>query len=321
LKIEVYNEAGELVREIAETEINKPVREIEMKDKFTSGEEELIISIPGIWTPEENGEGVERINFKWEGKNENGQWTGQGIYYIKVSVKDPYGHTEATVKEVSQMRREEYMRVNIYNTGGELVAGIEKREGIMELLDINLIKDIIYIGEGGGYEFNVGGSNIVNWDGKTGEGKRIANGIYEIQVKIKTKSGVEKIASKTVTIFVIDGKKVLIDPENPASFPRVYPNPVVMETEEGEQIIEWYRSYPGEIKIKIYNISGELVYETKGNLNNKYIKWDLNTKNGMPVSSGLYIIVLQAKKITGEEELSIIKSAVIRKSGINENIN
>jgi flagellar hook assembly protein FlgD len=320
LKIEVYNEAGELVREIAETEINKPVREIEMKDKFTSGEEELIISIPGIWTPEENGEGVERINFKWEGKNENGQWTGQGIYYIKVSVKDPYGHTEATVKEVSQMRREEYMRVNIYNTGGELVAGIEKREGIMELLDINLIKDIIYIGEGGGYEFNVGGSNIVNWDGKTGEGKRIANGIYEIQVKIKTKSGVEKIASKTVTIMVIDGENVLGE-GGTKGYPKVYPNPILVIEEDSGQVIEWEKAYPGEIRIRIYNISGELIKEIRGDLNNKKVKWDMKTKNGEPVSSGLYIIVLEARKKTGERELRIIKSSVIRQIGENQNIN
>lgn len=54
-------------------------------------------------------------------------------------------------------------------------------------------------------------------------------------------------------------------------FPKVYPNPVILGTEEGEKIIGWYKACPGEIKIKIYNISVELVDEIKGDLNNKYI--------------------------------------------------
>ncbi len=322
LVIEAYNEAGEKVRVITQTSINNPVTVMEISSEiFNPSDGNLVISFPGIWTPEQMGPGIERISFEWDGLNENGQKIGQGVYYIKMSVTDPYGHIETIIKEVTVMRTDEYLRLNIYNTAGELVARIEKTEEVSDLLDINLIRDIIYLNQGQKFNFNLGGTNFISWDGKTGQGKIIENGIYEIQVEIRTSKGVEKIASKTVTIFVIDGEKVLIDPEDSRMFPKVYPNPVVLETEEGEQIIEWYKACPGEIKIRIYNIAGELVNEIKGGLNSKYVKWDLKTKNGSSVSSGIYIIVLQAKKATGEKETKIIKSSVIKKSGTGENVN
>ena len=322
LIIEAYNEAGEKVRVISETMINKPISDIGISsDVFNPADGPLVLSFPGIWTPDQMGEDVKRINFEWDGKNENGQKINQGIYYIKFSVVDPYGHTETIIKDVTLIRTDEYLRLNIYNTAGELVARIEKTEAVSDLLDINLIKDIIYINYGQKFDFNIGGSNFISWDGKTGQGKIIDNGIYEIQVEIRTKNGFNKIASKTVTIFVLEGDKVLSDTNNPNLFPKVYPNPVFVETEEAEQIIEWYKAYPGEIKIKIYNISGELVNEIKGDLNNKYIKWNLKTKNGIPVSSGIYIMVLYAKKITGKTEIKIVKSSVIRNSELSENLN
>jgi flagellar hook assembly protein FlgD len=322
LIIEAYNEAGEKVRVISETMINKPISDLGISsDVFNPADGPLVLSFPGIWTPDQMGEDVKRINFEWDGKNENGQKINQGIYYIKFSVVDPYGHTETIIKDVTLIRTDEYLRLNIYNTAGELVARIEKTEAVSDLLDINLIKDIIYINYGQKFDFNIGGSNFISWDGKTGQGKIIDNGIYEIQVEIRTKNGFNKIASKTVTIFVLEGDKVLSDTNNPNLFPKVYPNPVFVETEEAEQIIEWYKAYPGEIKIKIYNISGELVNEIKGDLNNKYIKWNLKTKNGIPVSSGIYIMVLYAKKITGKTEIKIVKSSVIRNSELSENLN
>jgi len=322
LVIESYNEAGEKVKVIANTNISNPVSIVEISNNiFNPAYEKLVLSFPGIWTPEQMGTGVGRISFEWDGKNENGQKINQGVYYIKISVIDPYGHIETIIKEVKLLRTDEYLRINIYNTAGELVTRLEKRENISNLLNMNLIKDIIYINKGLKYDFNLGGSNYISWDGKTGEGKIIENGIYEIQVEIKTSEGIEKLVSKTVTIFVTEGEKVLYNPENPKEYPKVYPNPIVLETEEGEQVIEWYMKSAGEIKIKIYNIAGELVNEIKGDLNSKYIKWKLNTSKGSPVSSGLYIIVLQAKKTTGEIETKIIKSSVIKKSVPGENIN
>ncbi len=307
---------------IGESSINNPADVIEISSNvFNPDDGNLIIGFPGIWTPQQMGPGFERINFEWDGKNENGQEISQGVYYIKISFTDPYGHIETVIKEVTLLRIDEYVRINIYNTAGELVVRLEKTNAVSDLLDINLIKDVIYVEQGQKFDFNLGGSNYISWDGKTGQGKIIDNGLYEIQAVVRTRNSFEKIASKTVTVFVTDGEKVLCNPDDTSAFPKVYPNPVVLETDEGEQKIEWFKAYPGEIRIKIYNVNGELVNEIKGDLGNKCITWNLKTKNGESVSSGLYLIVMQAKKITGEMEIKITKSSVIRKSKTNENIN
>ncbi|MCX8092722.1 MAG: T9SS type A sorting domain-containing protein [Candidatus Goldbacteria bacterium] len=322
LTIEAYNEAGERVKLIKQTSINNPVSVVEILNSiFNPAEGPLVISIPGIWTPEQMGSDIHRIDFVWDGYNENGQKIGQGVYYIKISVIDPYGHVETAVKEVTLIRTDEYIRLNIYNSAGELVVRLEKTEVVSDLLDINLIKDIIYLNKGVKYDFNLGGNNFISWDGKTGHGKIIANGLYEIQVQIKTSQGIDKVVSKTVTIFVLDGDEVLMDPNNPDVYPKLYPNPVIIEDEDTKQTIEWYKSFPGEINIKIYNINGELINEIKGDLNSKFITWNLKTRGGLFVSSGLYILVLQAKKITGEIEREIIKSSVIWNTGVKQNLN
>jgi flagellar hook assembly protein FlgD len=327
LTIEAYNEAGEKVKLISEVTINKNVTEIEtfvngnVAKIFNPDDSQLIISIPGIWTPEQMGTGIDRINFAWDGLNENGQNVDNGVYYVKVSVQDNYGHVQATIMDVHILRTEESIRVNVYNAAGELVRWMDEENVLSK--DVKLsVPDILYIPKGGNVDIGCGQGNVIEWDGKNSNGYLVTNGSYEIQIQVKTNDGYQKVASKKVTVFVEeDTDKALYDPQNPDLYPKIYPNPKVIEGYEGEITIEWFKPVEGEVRIKIYNIAGELVKQIKANLADKSVKWDLKTESGKSASSGMYIVVLDAKKATGEKEIKVIKCSIIRSGKTGQNIN
>jgi len=329
LVIEAYNEAGEKVRLITETKITDTFSEIGIlvngvsTDIFNPSEGPLIISIPGIWTPEQMGPGIDRINIAWDGYNDNGQNINNGVYYIKISVTDEYGHSTTMIKDVQLLRTEEYVRINIYNTAGELVRRLQAKPTALTLETLNLdnVNSIIYIPESGIVDINYGSGNIIKWDGKNGLGELINNGTYEIQIQVALNNGYKTVASKIVTILREKGISALIDPDSPELYPKIYPNPIVLEGGDGEIKLEWFNPLQGQITIKIYNVAGELVKLIRGNLNVKVLNWDLKTDKGERVSGGLYIVVFEAIKISGEKEQKIKKFSIIRKSTTGVNVN
>lgn len=328
LVIEAYNEAGEKVRLITETRITDIFSEIEMlaggisNNIFNPSEGPLIISIPGIWTPEQMGPGVDRINIAWDGYNDNGQNVNNGVYYIKISVQDRYGHLQTTIKEVQLLRIEEYVRINIYNTAGELVRGLQIKPTSLTIGTLNLdnVENVIYIPESGMIDINYGAGNIIQWDGKNGIGELVNNGMYEMQIEVFANNGYRIVASKTVTILREQGELALIDPDNPNLYPKIYPNPVVLEGGDGAIKLEWFKPLSGQITVKIYNVAGELIKQIRGDLDAKVLNWDLKTDKGEKISGGLYITVFEARKISGEKEKEIKKFSIIRKSTSEFNI-
>ncbi|MCX7698468.1 MAG: T9SS type A sorting domain-containing protein, partial [Candidatus Goldbacteria bacterium] len=235
-----------------------------------------------------------------------------GVYYIKVSVQDPYGHIQTTILNIHLLRTEEYIRVNIYNTAGEIVRWFEKKNILGNEIRLS-IPDVLHITKGGTVNINCGQGNVLQWDGKNSNGYLVTNGSYEIQIQVKRQDGYQVITSKKVTIFVEENKEpILYDPQNPDIYPKIYPNPKFTKWDVGEITIEWFRIAEGEIKIKIYNVAGELIKQIRGNLADKKIKWNLKTDSGDSVASGLYIVVLEAKKTTGEKEIKTTKFSVIK---------
>ena len=327
LIIEAYNEAGEKVKLITEVRINKNITNIEtlfngkISNMFNPDESPIVISIPGIWTPEQMGPGIERINFAWDGLNQNGQNIDNGVYYIKVSVQDTYGHIQTTIVDVQLLRTEEYIKVNIFNAAGELVTWLDSKNILGKEIKPS-IPDVIYIDKGKKIDIDCGNGNVIQWDGKNSNGYLVTNGSYEIQVQIKTKDGYSTVFSKKVTVFIEqDTDTVLYDPQNPDLYPKIYPNPKIADWDQGEITIEWFKSAQGQIKIKIYNVAGELIKQIRDDLSLKSVKWDLKTDSGKSVSSGAYIIVLEAKKSTGEKEVKIGKFSIIKASNLNQNVN
>jgi len=91
---------------------------------------------------------------------------------------------------------------------------------------------------------------------------------------------------------------------------RVFPNPFKDgDTKYGRENGIVFDNLPQEVRIEIYNIAGELVFEhAKNNTNNRY-DWKTVNRNGNKVASGVYVYVVtsESTKEKNKGKLSIIR--------------
>ncbi len=317
LTIDIYNEAGEKVKHIIKTPISDNINseiilllkgeESKIWDKIFNPEEGvLIMKIPGIETPDQRDKGYSE--FIWDGKNNSGQETGNGVYYIKFTIQDKYGHTDVIIKDITLLKKEQYVLLSIYNTAGELVRRIEKDNPETEILKLN-IPDFLYItSETSAVEINYAEGKVIKWDGLNSKGEKIANGIYEIQVELKTEQGYKIIASKTISIISEKIKKILGDI-------KIYPDPCYVLAEGNKMVkIKWTEVNKGRVNVKIYNIKGEMIRKIDSDLETGFLLWDMKTSSGAQVASGIYIVIVEGKLENGEREIKKAKLTIVKKN-------
>jgi len=287
-------------------------------DVFNPLDGGITFRLPGVWTPDQIG--GEYSEFNWNGLNDNGQNIGQGVYYIKISVKDEYGHVQTTIKETTLLRTEEYVRVSIYNSAGELVKRMEEPKAPDTVINLGNMEEVLYVGKDTDILINYG-SGAMSWDGKNEFGRNVSSGIYEMQVEIKTGDGYSVVAAKTVTILTEANGSVITDPDNPGAYPKVYPNPVIItDTMDVQAVIEWFAPVDGTVVIRIYNIAGEMVRQFRvQNPAERSLLWNLKGPGGSPVSSGTYVVVVEGLKKSGEREVKPVKMVIIRKFSVDSN--
>ncbi len=318
LKIEAYNEAGERVKLIAETLISDSIKGFDMKTNgqsttlFNPGAKDangnpipLTFHFKDIWAPGQIN--VPEITFAWDGTSENGQTISNGPYYIKISVKDEYGHVETLNRDVQLIKSQEYVRVKIFNSAGELVNTLEMSAGNVGAISLG-IEDTVVIGGNQKVDINFSPGATMQWDGRNADGLMVSSGTYEIQVEVKKEGSFVSLASKTITVLNQGGGNVF---ENE----RCYPNPVEVKTEEGTKMKFAWNSNgnTGTMNIRIFNKSGELVRSFNTRLEYNGVEWDLKTSSGKAVSSGYYPVIMTAVKDSGEKKVRRIKAVIIRK--------
>jgi len=307
IKINIYNEAGEIVKQLAVQRASDVVGDI----KLISGEKEvnmitnkeyLGIYLPGVETPETINEGGSV--FIWDAKSDRGQYVKTGVYYIKVEEQDGYGHTNVVIKEITVMKEEEYVEVRIFNSAGELVRVIREEKEVPEKVELG-VDNVIPIEKGGAeiiIKYGDEPGDSVKWDGKNSEGIAVSSGTYEVQVITKDEKGIRVQASKTV-IVLSEGKEVIGEV-------KVYPNPV--KKGKGEKArVRWEAKGEGEVRIYIYNAAGELVRKVEGKVELGELEWDLKTGSGAMASQGNYICVIEARSKEGYSQRKIIKISIL----------
>ncbi len=318
MNISVYNEAGELVKTIASTTTSQEAQQVQL---LINGSQTavvapgsgtaLTIKVPGLETPDQQKNGY--ASFTWDGTNSAGQNVANGEYYIKETTTDPYGHTDIITKPVSVINESQYVQVNIFNSAGELVQTIitpynGSDQVSLSISNTNGISNyVLPVGKGSplitiGYTSS---NPPLTWDGKNSQGDYLQSGVYEVQLVLKTKSGFSVVASKSITILDEGSSDVL-------GTVKTLPNPYTGDTST-PLVFTWQPSANGVIKIKIYNIAGELVRTLVGDLGAASINWDLKSVGGQTVSSGTYICVVEGADTTGNKTRKIVKlSALIK---------
>jgi len=267
----------------------------------------LDIYLRGVET--EQTEGTGGTIFTWKAINDQSQLIDQGVYYIKVETLDPYGHTSTFIKDITVVRLEEYIELNIYNNAGEIVRTIrQKKTGLTPSVKLDLL-DTIYLSKTQNnilIQYGPGvGENII-WDGMNQGGELVTNGIYEIQVVLKTKEGTMLEASKTVVILRED--KLYFDTV------KAFPNPATTALDKFPYITFGWTlqgAETGIITIKIYNIAGEIVKHMTGDLAAGSLQWDMKTDNGKYVARGIYICVIEGKNTEGYRDMRILKVGIL----------
>ena len=111
VKVGVYNEAGELVKEIWVQELSQQILNIDLLTSPT------ITSLDGVVYVEVHGQQIAA----WDGTNKNDDPVTNGKYYIKVDNIDPFGVVNSVSETVMVSRTIVKIEVKIYNEAGEVV--------------------------------------------------------------------------------------------------------------------------------------------------------------------------------------------------------
>lgn len=314
INISVYNEAGELVKTITNTAASSDPNSMELLMNGTettaispgSGNN-LSIILPGIQTVQLAKGAVSYATFLWDGTNNAGQDVANGAYYIQETATDPYGHTTSITKPITVINASLYAQLNIFNSAGELVDTIRSDYDGYSWLTLDIKNDS---GNGSTYVAGCGkatltvqytSSDSITWYGKNAQGNYVESGIYEVQLVAMTAQGLDVVASKTVELLDIG-------PTDDISGIKAYPNPYTGNT---PLVFAWQQNTQGTIRIKIYDMAGELVRTLTGDLSTGKINWDLKSVGGQKVSSGTYICVVEGIDTTGDRITKILKLAAV----------
>lgn len=314
VSITAYNNAGEVVKVIGERKTNRPISEA----LFYSGgvyNGDILnfgtlfeILLPGVQA--EGSGNLPSLAFSWNAANEQGQFVGNGNYYIVISEYDPYGHRRSITKQLFVGMGEEYIELSLYNTAGEIVARMTDYTMNWSGAPLNLREgEPYYIKAGGGpvpVTFTNNPADVFYWDGKNAHGKAPSSGIYELKIKIG-KHGEIFEASRTVTIIT--------EEEDFIDRLVVYPNP--FEIKERGLEIRWYapggQSLPqGRTEIYIYNIAGELVKKARARLDEGAFTWNVAQEKPGGIAPGVYVCIINARSISGRVETVVQKFAVAK---------
>jgi len=330
LTIEAFNEAGETVKIIADSAVSQDIDDFMMSvngeefDPLTGiynpNEGPIMIEFPGVKLP---GQITGNAAFTWDGLNDNGQDINMGVYYIKVSLRDLYGHVETRTNPIQVLRSDEYVRMNVFNAGGELIRSMEVPRPPQSIVDIGQVDPVLHIRNDGApiVSINYGGMSPLTWDGTNSQGRLVTNGVYEIQLQSKTANGLEDISSKQVIILREQGSTVITDPSDPEAWPKIIPNPKII-TGDGQDTItfQWFiTGAEGKVLIRIYNMAGELVDRIEAPLLPNQCDWDLRTSGNHPVASGMFIVIMEGISDIGITEFVTRKFVIIKQYDVYNN--
>jgi flagellar hook assembly protein FlgD len=212
VRVGVYNEVGELVKEIWTQQLSSEIL------SFDLFEQPVINSLHGQVFVLFQGKKIGT----WDGTNQAGNPVSNGMYYVKVDNVDPYGVVNTVSQMVTVSRSIAKVQVNVFNSAGEIIRhlyAVVDDPGNLSLADVQLSSSVISPTQdstaiAGGNNVvsitSVGGS-MITWDGKSDSGAIVTNGHYEIEVHYVDGKGGEQVISRGVIVQssntpITDGK-------------------------------------------------------------------------------------------------------------------
>ncbi len=286
--IAVYNEAGELVNQVATKEQSQALENVSLGSSS---------AITGINSPG----GAVTVYFDgtpiaiWNGLNSNGTPATNGTYFLKVDNIESSGTVVSETLPVVVSRTINQIAVLIYNQAGEVVRHLYaylSNTGSASTLDMNLSVPMIApseTGSGGSVptQLNIllsNGTTII-WDGKSDNGSFVQSGEYFVELNTNGSSG--GLIVKQVSVE---------DNNNSAGAGTVTAWPNILKASNGSLVTNFHTnsSLSLTLNASIYTVSGELVQVINGNQGSNQVAW-----NAAGVASGIYIAVVEEMDTDG----------------------
>jgi len=297
VRINVYNEAGEIVKTILLTKFSEPIRDVtlESSNVLLSINDKINIVYQGT------------VIGTWDGTNNNGEEVSNGKYYIKIDNLDPYGSIDSVSQLAMVARHLAHIKVNIYNESGEIIRHLDSMvaDAVTITKSLTLSSSTISPSYQGGpnstTNITLADGTILTWDGRNDQGQIVSSGQYFIEVRSNDGQGGDATITKQISV-IHQGLAV------GSGLVTVYPNPLSERVNGSIINFAPNSSTPVSLKIRVYTLAGELVQkDLQSNLGDAVLTWDFTGKG---VASGLYLAVIEVRDGLGGLQRQITKIAI-----------
>ncbi len=105
--------------------------------------------------------------------------------------------------------------------------------------------------------------------------------------------------------------------KRPSTTSSIVPNPYLGASDyEVARVVDVTRitNLPSRATIRIFTLNGTLIRTLEKSSDARFLNWDMNTEEGLPIASGMYLIHVDAKDDAGATYGErVLKFAVVKK--------
>ncbi|HJT22962.1 MAG TPA: hypothetical protein VJ873_00180, partial [bacterium] len=294
VKVDVYNEAGELVKQIAVTQFTEAITSLQWPQGTTLSSVGQTLSLYSLG----------HLIGQWDGNNSTGDPVSNGTYYVKLDNSDSSGVVSSITQEVTVSRTLSRVTVNVYNEAGEVVRQLYSSEAdatSQNLASAQISGDMIDLGAVGGtglpafVTLTLANGVTLSWDGHSDNGNWVSDGRYFVEVHAV--NGAVN-ATQTYTINVRGG----------GASGTFFAQPNRLDSNQTTTLFRVLASTALTVQARVYDLAGERLATVVGQPGTNQVSW-----NSAGLASGLYLAELEARdgngKIFGKQ---IVKVLVVR---------
>ncbi len=272
--VAVYNETGELVKEVW-------VKEMPSEVNSFSLDSSTITSVHGMTYVVWNGVQLAA----WDGTNQAGDPVSNGKYFVKVDNSDSLGVVSSTSQLVMVNRTIAKVSVNVFNEAGEIVRHLTSWVDDPNNISLNNVQfstSVLQPSAGGTTGGNStvaitaqGGLTLV-WDGRSDSGSIVTNGRYQLEVSFVDGKGGNQVVTQGI----------IVESSNQPLNGKVVAAPNLIQGGATNTLIKINSTTAYTLTASLYDTAGELVKRpVTGTAGAGSVSVDLTG-----VASGLYFV-------------------------------
>ena len=281
VKIGVYNEAGELVKQIAVTQFTEAITSLQWPSGST---------LSGL------GQSVTFTDMghvigQWDGTSSTNDPVSNGVYYVKVDSVDANGTVTAITQQVTVSRTLSHVTVNIYNEAGEVVRQLYATVTAATsqgLANAQISGDTIQIGAPAGaglpsvVTLTLASGVTLSWDGRSDNGNWVSDGKYFLEIH-------------AVDGPVNQAQTYSVNVRGGGASGAFYALPNRLDAGQTTTVFKVDSAQTLTVEARVYDMAGERLATIEGQSGTNQASW-----NSAGAASGLYLAEVVARDAAGK---------------------